>query len=125
MPPNTIPARPIHDWCSLLSRRAPASQPIKAAEGSRMAICISFSACTSVAIPPEFFGCGSRSGIGRLKGIEALVQHTGPSRKPTEPRGERVYFPFGPMPPHRKETLVFDSEFEQGLFDQRKKTLQQ
>jgi len=91
MPPNTIPAMPIHDWCNRLSNQAPASHPINAAEGSRIAICISFSACTSVSIPLEVFERGLESGMGRLKGMEAPVQHTVPT-------GKRVYFPFGLLP---------------------------
>src|ERR1700691_4085894 len=77
MPPNSIPTRLIHVWCRLLSSHAPISQPIKADDGSRMAICTIFSASARLASPLPNLGRGLDSGMGRLKGMEASPQHTG------------------------------------------------
>src|SRR5579863_4602435 len=69
-----MPAMPSQDWCHARSAHAPSSQPTNAAEGSRMAICISFSACTSVSRPLEILRGGWRSGMGRLKAIRRFFQ---------------------------------------------------
>src|ERR1035437_261932 len=95
-PPKMIPARAIQDWCRRLSNQAPISQPIKAAEGNRKAICIIFSASTRLASALVGLLRGCSSGMWRLKGMEALSQHTVQT-------GKQVYFPFGPFSVRWKE----------------------
>lgn len=60
---------------------------MKAAEGSSIAICISFSACTSVSSPLELLRRGEGSGMGRLKGTYAGYTWEG-ARCATDNNGE-------------------------------------
>src|ERR1019366_2667530 len=65
-------------------------------EGSRSAICISFSACTTASTPQDTLDRGLSFGMGRLNRIMVPVQHTVRS-------SDRVYFLFGQLPSKWKE----------------------
>ena len=112
------PAMPIHDWCRRLSAQAPASQPMNAAEGSRKAICISFSACTSASSPAEAL-------LRQLRLRNGAVEGHGSSLSAYRANREAGILPFWAFALWMEGITVFDSEFERNLFDLRKAKLEE